>query len=196
MKKSYAKTLRKNKQRITRRLRKKNYSDQPAPMLRGGSIHYEAAERAGAVGCGGLGAVHILAQRLGLVREIDDHLHLLKVHLPYHESDHVLNIAYNILAGGIRLEDIELRRQDENFLNGLGAERIPDPTTAGDFTRRFSPEDILILQECFNRTRARVWQQQPEGFLAEAFIDVDGTMASTYGECKGGIGLSHTGPWR
>ena len=74
-----------------------------------------------------------------------EHLELLKVHLPYHESDHVLNLAYNILAGGQRLEDIELRRQDEVFLNGLGAERIPDPTTAGDFTRRFSPEDIVAL---------------------------------------------------
>jgi hypothetical protein len=58
------------------------------------------------------------------------------LHLPYHESDHVLNLTYNLLAGGQRLEDIELRRQDEVFLNGLGAERIPDPTTAGDFTRR------------------------------------------------------------
>jgi len=120
---------------------------------------------------------------------------LLKVHLPYHESDHVLNIAYNILAGGQRLEDIELRRQDEVFLNGLGAERIPDPTTAGDFTRRFSEEDILSLQECINRARLKVWKVQPEGFLKEAFIDVDGTIAGTDGECKQGIGLSYKGVW-
>jgi hypothetical protein len=99
-------------------------------------------ERTGAVGCGGVGVIHTLVQRLGLVQEIDDHLHLLKVHLPYHESDHVLNFAYNILAGGVRMEDLELRRQDEHFLNGLGAQRLPDPTTAGDFTRRFTPETI------------------------------------------------------
>jgi hypothetical protein len=115
--------------------------------------------------------------------------------LPYHESDHVLNIAYNILAGGVRLEDIELRRQDESFLNGLGAQRIPDPTTAGDFTRRFSPETILILQECINRTRQRVWSKQPEGFLEEAFIDVDGSIAGTLGECKGGMDISYKGIW-
>jgi hypothetical protein len=147
------------------------------------------------VGCGGLGAIHTLAQRLGLVADIDRELHLLKVHLPYHESDHVLNLAYNILAGGVRLEDIERRRQDENFLNGLGAQRIPDPTTAGDFTRRFGPEDILTLQECINHTRERVWRQQPAGFLKEAFIDVDGSIAGTYGECKGGMGLSYKGVW-
>jgi hypothetical protein len=122
-------------------------------------------------------------------------LELLKVHLPYHESDHVLNIAYNVLAGGHRLEDIELRRQDEVFLNGLGAQRIPDPTTAGDFTRRFSEADITVLQECVNRARLLVWKVQPEGFLKEAFIDVDGTIAGTYGECKQGMDISYKGIW-
>ena len=56
------------------------------------------------------------------------------------------------------MEDLELRRQDENFLNALGAERIPDPTTAGDFTRRFGPEDIEGMQECINRARRAVWE--------------------------------------
>ena len=195
VKRSYLKILRNRKARIERRLAPRTWTDQEQPMLRGGNLQYEMGERAGAVGCGGLGVIHTLAQRLGLVREIDENLHLLKVHLPYHESDHVLNLAYNILVGGVRLEDIELRRQDENFLNGLGAQRIPDPTTAWDFTRRFRSQDILTLQECLNRTRERVWQEQPAGFLAEAFIDVDGSIAGTYGQCKGGIGLSYKGIW-
>lgn len=191
----YPKILRNRKSRINRRLRPRNWPEQAEPMLRGGNVHYEMAERTQAVGCGGMGVMHTLVQRLGLVKDIDEHLELLKVHLPYHESDHVLNIAYNILAGGVRLEDIELRRQDESFLNGLGAQRIPDPTTAGDFTRRFSPATILTLQECINRTRQRVWRKQPEGFLDEAFIDVDGSIAGTLGECKGGIDISYKGIW-
>jgi hypothetical protein len=148
-------------------------------MLKANNIHYEIAPRVHGINCGGVGAMHLLVQRLGLVEDLDRHLQLLKIHLPYHESDHVLNITYNILAGGERLEDIELRRQDENFLNGLGAERIPDPTTAGDFTRRFGPEDIGSLQECINRARLAVWKAQPEGFLKEAFIDVVGCIAGT-----------------
>jgi hypothetical protein len=164
-------------------------------MFKASNIHYEMADRVQAVNCGGIGAMHLMVQRLGLVEDINEHLKLLKVHLPCHESDHVLNIAYNILAGGVRLEDIEQRRQDENFLNGLDAQRIPDPTTAGDFTRRFEEGDILTLQECFNRSRQAVWKVQPEGFLKEAFIDVDGSMAKTYGECKEGIGLSYKGIW-
>jgi len=192
---TYRKILRNRKQRIERRLQPKNWEDQPRPMLKASNIHYEMAERTGAMSCGGIGAMHLMVQRLGLVEDIDKSLELLKVHLPYHESDHVLNLAYNILAGGQRLEDIELRRHDEVFLNGLGAERIPDPTTAGDFTRRFNPEDILSLEECLNRARLAVWKVQPEGFLQEAFVDVDGTIAQTYGECKQGVDISYKGIW-
>ena len=195
MNRRYPKILRNRKNRIARRLAPKQWSDQDLPMFKASNIHYEMAERTQAVNCGGMGAIHLMVQRLGLVEDLNRHLQLLKVHLPYHESDHVLNIAYNILAGGVRLEDIELRRQDENFLNGLDAQRIPDPTTAGDFTRRFDQEDILQLQECVNRARLAVWKVQPEGFLKEAFIDVDGTIAGTDGECKEGIGLSYKGIW-
>ena len=192
---NYPKVLRNRKRRIERRLALRPWEDQAQPMMRGSNIHYELSGKTRATSYGGMGAMHVMVQGLGLVEEIDKHLELLKVHLPYHESDHVLNLAYNILAGGERLEDIELRRQDESFLNGLGAQRIPDPTTAGDFTRRFSVQDITTLQECINRARRRVWQEQPEGFLAEAFIDVDGTIAGTLGECKGGMALSYKGIW-
>ena len=191
----YPKILRNRKQRIEKRLAPRNWEDQPWPMLKASNIQYEMAERTKALNCGGIGAFHVMAQRLGLVQEIDRNLELLKVHLPYHESDHVLNIAYNILSGGQRLEDIELRRQDEVFLNALNAQRIPDPTTAGDFTRRFQESDIQELQECINRARQNAWEVQPKGFLKEAFIDIDGTIAGTGGECKEGIGLSYKGIW-
>jgi hypothetical protein len=195
VKRSYRKILRNRKNRIARRLAPKAWEDQPRPMLKASNISYEMSARMQAVNCGGIGAMHLMVQRLRLMEDINEHLKLLKVHLPYHESDHVLNIAYNLLAGGERLEDIELRRNDEAFLNSLEAQRIPDPTTAGDFTRRFNEDDILALQECFNRSRLAIWKVQPKGFLKEAFIDVDGTIAGTHGECKQGIGRSYKGIW-
>src|SRR6476660_4126280 len=149
------------------------------------------AEGRRAVNYGGIGAIHLMGQRLGLAQEIDGRVQLLKRHLPYHESDHVLNLAYNALLDGQRLEDIELRRNDEAFLDGLGAQRIPDPTTSGDFTPRFDEGDILNLMEITKTVRQRVWRQQPRGFLTEAFIDTDGTVAPTFGECKGGMALSY-----
>ena len=196
MSRSYPKILRNRKRQIEGRLDpERRWSEQPAPMLSASNIHFEMAERGRAVNYGGIGAIHLMGQRLGLAEEIDGRVQLLKRHLPYHESDHVLNLAYNALLDGQRLEDIELRRNDEAFLDGLGAERIPDPTTSGDFTRRFDQEAIVDLMEAINSTRPRVWEEQPPGFLSHAFIDTDGTIAATFGECKGGIGLSYKGIW-
>src|SRR5438552_16483811 len=115
---------------------------------------------------GGLGAMHLLARQLGLIDALDDRLHLLVMHLPYYESDHVLAIAYNALCGGTCLQDLELRRQDEAFLNALGARRIPDPTTAGDFCRRFDAAAIHALLGAFDVTRLKVWAQQPAAFFS------------------------------
>ena len=162
-----------------------------------GNIQYEMSSRCEAITCGGVGVFHELVGRMGLVDAINENLHLLKVHLPYHESDHVLNIAYNVLVGGQRLEDIEYQRQDAAFLKALGASRIPDPTTAGDFTRRFSEDDIETLMDCINLSRTRLWKTRGGKDLLkeEAFIDIDGTFAPTSGECKEGIGLSYSGVW-
>jgi hypothetical protein len=144
---------------------------------------------------GGLGAIHKMVKQIGLDQELDKHLDLLKVHLPYHESDHVLNMAYNALVGGRRLEDIELRRNDETFMDAIGAQRIPDPTTAGDFTRRFEKDDIVLLMDSLNNAREKVWLKAPRGFMKEAIIDVDGTLSETLGECKLGMDIAYNGIW-
>jgi len=165
-------------------------------MLTARNIHYDVSDRARAVGCGGIGSVHLLARKVGLIDAIDRELHLLKVHLPYHESDHVLNIAYNVLCGGDCLQDLELLRNDEAYLDALGASRIPDPTTAGDFCRRFETADqVNTLQETINSTRLDVWKQQPPEFFERAVIDADGTIAPTTGECKAGMDISYDGQW-
>ena len=116
-------------------------------------------------------------------------------HLPYFESDHVLNIAYNLLAGGSRLEHLEVRRNDEVYLDALGARRIPDPTTAGDFCRRFAEGDVEQLMDTINETRLRVWKQQPADFFEEAFIDADGALAPSDGWCKQGVDIAYNGTW-
>lgn len=164
-------------------------------MFAARNIQYEVAERARGVACGGIGAMHLVAIRTGLVEAIDRNLRLLKQHLPYHESDHVLNIAYNILAGGTCLEDIERLRTDEAYLDGLGAQRIPDPTTAGDFCRRFAEADVEALMNTINEVRLGVWREQPPAFFEQAVIDADGTLATTCGECKEGMDISFKGQW-
>lgn len=164
-------------------------------MISADNIHYELAGRAHGIAAGGIGAMLLLARRTRLVDEIDRSLHLLKRHLPYHESDHVLNVAFNILAGGRKLEHLELRRNDEVYLDALGAVRIPDPTTAGDFCRRFGLGDVLDLMDAINRTRLRVWAQQPDAFFERATLDVDGTLVATDAECKQGVDIAYDGTW-
>lgn len=196
MKKSYRKIIGRRKGKIQRRLdRNRKAIDSGRPVLSSKGIVYEMSDRIQATPAGGIGVVHRMVERIGLNREIDEKVEVLKFHFPYHESDHVLNLTYNIMSGGSRLEDIELRRQDAAWLDGLNAERIPDPTTAGDFTRRFGESDILDLQEAINQSRLKVWREQPEGFLEEAFIDVDGTMAETGAECAAGVDISYKGIW-
>jgi hypothetical protein len=190
------KILNLRKENLGKRLERKQWPEQSIPLLRAQNIHYEMAQRVRAVECGGIGAFHLLACNSGLMEAINEKVHLLKRHLPYHESDHVLNIAYNTLTGGTCLEDIELRRNDEAFMDGVGVERIPDPTTAGDFTRRFSEWNVVELMEAINSIRPKLWKKRlRRSEREEAIIDADGTHALTCGECKEGIGLSYDGDW-
>jgi hypothetical protein len=77
----------------------------------------------------------------------------------------------------------------------LGARRIPDPTTAGDFCRRFEPSHIRVLLDVYHEMRIKVWARQPREFFREARIDMDGTLVPTGGECKEGMDISYNGVW-
>ena len=187
--------LSRSKRRVQGRLDKAKHHRCTRPVLSAANIHYEIADRVHGISHGGIGAFHLLARRIGLIDAIDRQLHLLVVHLPYHESDHVLNFAYNSLCGGTCLQDIELRRNDVNFLDALGAQRIPDPTTAGDFCRRFTEASINTLQDVYDDVRVGVWKQQPNPFFERAILDADGTMSATDAEHKEGVDIGHDGTW-
>lgn len=159
------------------------------------AIEYELAEKQQAISAGGLGAILQLIQELDLRQHINRAISLLKFHAPYDEADHVFNIALNLLSGGNCLDHLEIRRTDEAYLNALDTNRIPDPTTAGDFCRRFDGLDILKLMQALNRVRKEVWAKQPPEFFEVATIEADGTMVPTSGRCKEGIGINYKGIW-
>ena len=166
------------------------------PEFAARTIRYETSDRGHAIPCGGIGAIQQLAHHVGLTKALDTKLPILKRRRPYSESDHVLNIAYNFLCGGAVLDDIEVRRNDRAFLDALGARTIPDPTTAGDFCRRFGAEQIHLLMDLINEVRVGVWQRQPKAFFEQtARIDADGSLVATDGECKQGMDISYKGVW-
>ena len=187
--------LDKRKRSIQRRLDKTDLRGCSQPILTATNIHYEISDRIRGIAHGGIGAFHLLARNLGLIERIDKRLHLLKIHLPYHESDHVLNLAYNALCDGTCFQDLELRRQDENYLDALGARRIPDPTTAGDFCRRFNRDSVFTLLDVIDDTRRVAWAGQPDSFFDQAKIDMDGTLVGTDGACKKGMDIAYEGTW-
>ena len=184
------------KRRIAKRLRPRAFKARAGPMLAAGNVRYEMADRTRAVAHGGIGSLHLLARKVGLVDALDRDVELLKAHLPYHESGHVLNLAYNLLCGGDCLQDLELLRTDEARLDAPGASRVPDPTTAGDFCRRFeTAEHVDTLMDCVNSVRVGVWKKQGASFFQRAVLDADGTLAPTGARCKEGIDLSYDGRW-
>ena len=188
--------LRAEQAAIQRRLKRAVRPNMTGPVLGRANIAYELSARTKGTAHGGIGAIATLVNTCGLAGEIDCSLELLKLHKPYYESDHVLNIAYNILCGGQRLEDIEARRCDRVFLDGLGIESLPDPTTAGDFCRRFDPASIIALQQAVNRARLKVWRSQPDAFLAQpAIIDADASIVATDAQTKQGMDISYNGIW-
>ncbi|MCE7004711.1 transposase [Kibdelosporangium philippinense] len=172
------------------------WGERSEPMLTSGKINYEVGGNVEATAFGGLFAMHRLVTRLGLVKAIDDGLELLQIHLPYHESDHVFTLAYSVLCGGTRLQDVDRLRNDVPLMNGLGARLLPDPATIGDFLRRFSEADIVGLMEAINSVRPQVWRGRGADLLGEvAYLDVDGTNVPTIGRLKQGMDIGYKGIW-
>jgi hypothetical protein len=202
VKTSIARRLQVRKRRIEKRLAQANLdkyhrcAEGAGPVLDPPGVKYELADKVRGINYGGVGLMMKLAREVGLVEAIDSRLQLLKWHCPYHESDHVLNFALNALCDATCMQDIELRRNDEVFLDALGTESIPDPTTAGDFCRRFKTvDDIESLQSAIHSARLNVWKRQPPDFFEEAVIDMDSKIVGTSGECKAGMDISYKGEW-
>jgi hypothetical protein len=169
-------------------------------VLRHPKLHLEADARGEMTHYGGLVLAEQCLRRLRVAPRLDDALHLFKRHLPYHESDHVLALTYTLYADGTCLEDQGALQGSEAVRRLVGACRIPDPTTAGDFLRRFGAADVEALGAVVDAVEEEVWRRVSRRTRRRrqrelALVDLDGHVKPLYGVQKEGADFTHDGRW-
>ena len=153
-----------------------------------------AVEASDTTACGGLALGARLMALLKAPQLIDRALSLLRSHRPFHESDHVLTHVYNLFTGGSCIEDIADLQQNEAARRILGAARIPDPTTAGDFLRRFKAEDIDVLDGVGDELHRAAWSRRFGRKKQKlAIVDLDSHVHHIYGSQKEGADFTYKG---
>lgn len=180
----------------------RRHQDQPllwperiGPVFANRRVRVHVQQRGEITPYGGVSVAHDLAMRLGLDRDINRSIRLLKINLPYLESDHVLTHVYNQYVGGRCIEDIANLQHSDALKHLLGACRIPDPSTAGDFLRRFDEYHLRELQAVIDRAREKVWREIPRSRRKVGTIDLDSSIKAVYGQCKQGADFSYNGQW-
>ncbi len=132
-----------------------------------------------------------MAEAVEIPQTLDEHVKVKKRESGYPESEHILALAANAFVGGDYLEDLEALREDEAIQRVIGRESLPDPTTAGDFCRRFTLGHLLQLNRAFGVIEQRVYERRSE--IRHWTIDVDAKVHEVYGEKKQGAARSYNG---
>jgi Transposase DDE domain group 1 len=171
-------------------------------VMRHPLLHLESDRRGEMTHYGGLVLAQQFVRRFGVARRLDKSLGLFKRHAPYHESDHVLALAYTLYADGTCLEDQSALQGSEAVRRLVGACRIPDPTTAGDFLRRFTAaQDVAQLSAVIDEVEEAVWSKLARHVRRRrkkhelALVDLDGHIKPLYGVQKQGADFSYDGRW-
>jgi len=110
----------KRQRNLQERLAHTGFANARHPLLQDLPISYEIADRTRVLSAGGLGAIHTMVSKLQVPDLITQNVSVLKRHLPYFESDHILSLCYSLLCGGKALQDINRLRGDEVALDALG----------------------------------------------------------------------------
>ena len=163
------------------------------PVLRHPTLQL-SSEPSDTTAYGGLALAASLVRSLGIAGDLNRDLSLLASHRPFYESDHVLAHVYNLYAGGTCIEDIADLQTSEPVRRILGADRIPDPTTAGDFLRRFDADALGALNRVIDQAQEKVWKRRYGKRKAErAIVDLDSCVRPVYGDQKEGTDFTYQG---
>jgi len=140
----------------------------------------------------GLSLFYAMAETLEIPRILDEQVKVKERESGYPESEHILALAANAFIGGDYLDDLEALREDVAIQRAIGRRDIPDPTTAGDFCRRFTLGHILQLNRAFAKIEREVYKRRREKITSWT-IDVDAKVQEVYGAQKEGAARSYNG---
>jgi hypothetical protein len=139
----------------------------------------------------GLSLFYAMAETLEIPRILDENVRVKERESGYPESEHILALAANAFVGNDYLDDLEALREDVAIQRAIGRKEIPDPTTAGDFCRRFTLGHILQMNRALAEIERGVYRLRREktGWT----IDVDAKVHEVYGAQKEGAARSYNG---
>ena len=175
------------------RRRKQKTTRQPA--FRAQPIKFLFSERNNLTCLGGVALLQKFALALGVPECLNSHLHLLRRHKPYFESDFILTLAHTLYFGGNSIQDTEYLQNSPAFQTLVGAERVPDPTTTGDFLRRFDSASLACFVLAIDELRFRVWDRLPKRHFEVGTVDLDPTIKPVYGASKEKADFTYTREW-
>jgi hypothetical protein len=162
----------------------------PLKVRPGHTIRLEVTEEPLTVHTG-LSLFYAMAETLEVPRILDERVHVKERERGYPESEHILALAANAFIGGDYLDDLEALREDIAIQKAIGRKEIPDPTTAGDFCRRFTLGHILQMNQAFAEIQGQVYQRRKQ--IRAWTIDADAKVHEVYGAKKEGAQKSYNG---
>ncbi len=125
-----------------------------------------------------------MAEALGIPKILDTQVKVKKRERGYPESEHILALAANAFLGGDYLDDLEALREDVAIEKAIGRTDIADPTTAGDFCRRFSLGHIFQMNKAFGAIYQEVYRRR-EPILNGPWMSMPKCMRSKGRKKKG-----------
>lgn len=192
------------------------HSTKAGPIIRLPKTHIEVNQDPKTTKYGGLVLITAFLRHFFVSEQLNEKISVLKQHQPYTEADHVLAQTINLYVGGTCIEDMSKLQQSEAVCRMLGACRVPDPTTAGDFLRRFDPQDnpgaLESLRHVVDNIQSQVWAEKASGGAKKgkknkgrynrspikqdlAVLDIDSHVKEVHGVTKEGVDFSYNGKW-
>lgn len=158
-------------------------------------LHIHRDQDADVSAYGGLALVQQLARKVRFSEHIAAHVRVLKVHQGYGESDHLFHLLSALFAGASCVEDIAQLQGDQTYRKLAGVERVTDPSTMGDFLRRFGRADINALKAAMWGMRREAWRKLKSKKRRWASLDLDSKICAVHGEQKQGADFGYDGTY-